>query len=82
MRSQRRFCSELKRFVIEELLTQTSTPVQIRRRYDISSGLLYHRKRQYARGKFGNERTQKAALADSTEKLGWLVGRLTLEKGL
>jgi transposase len=79
MRNQRRFSPELKRSIIEELLSQTSTPAQICRRHNISSGLLYYWKRQYGRGKFGNEPTKEAALADRVEH-GRLVGQLTLEK--
>ena len=82
MRNQRRFPPELKRSAVEELLSQTSSPAQICRRYNISSGLLYHWKRQYARGKFGNEPTREAALADRVEKLERLVGQLSLEKEL
>ena len=77
MRNQRRFSPELKRSLIEELLSQTSTPAQICRRHNISSGLLYYWKRQYARGKFGNEPTKEAALADRVEQLERLVGQLT-----
>jgi len=82
MRNQRRFSPELKRSVIEELLSQTSTPAQICRRHNLSSGLLYHWKRQYARGKFGNEPTKEAAMTDRVEQLERLVGQLTLEKEL
>jgi transposase len=82
MRNQRRFPPELKRSIIEELLSQTSTAAQICRRHNISSGLLYRWKRQYARGKFGNEPTKEAALADRVEQLERLVGQLTLEKEL
>jgi len=82
MRNQRRFSPELKRSVVEELLSQTSTAAQICRRHNISSGLLYHWKRQYARGKFGNEPTKEAALADRVEQLERLVGQLTLDKEL
>lgn len=82
MRKQRRFSPELKRSVIEELLSQTSTAAQLCRRHTISSGLLYHWKKQYARGKFGNEPTQEAALADRVEQLERLVGQLTLDKEL
>ena len=82
MRNQRRFSPELKRSVIEELLSQTSTAAQICRRHNISSGLLYHWKKQYARGKFGNEPTKEAALAGRVEQLERLVGQLTLEKEL
>ena len=64
---------------MEELLSGESRPAQICRRYNISSSLLYHWKRQYSRGKFNNEPTEEAALRDRVEKLERLVGKLTLE---
>jgi transposase len=79
MRNQRTFSQEFKRQVVEELLTGESRPAQLCRRHNISSSLLYHWKRQYARGKFNNEPTAEAALKDRIEKLERLVGRLTLE---
>ena len=79
MRRQRSFSLEFKRQVVEELLSDQSRPAQICRRYSISSSLLYHWRRQYARGKFNNEPTEEAALRDRVEKLERLVGRLTLE---
>jgi len=79
MRNVRSFSQELKRQVVEELLSGESCPAQLCRRYNISSSLLYHWKRQYARGKFNNEPTAEAALRDRVEKLERLVGKLTLE---
>ena len=79
MRNQRSFSVEFKRQAVEELLSGESRPAQICRRYNISSSLLYHWKRQYSRGKFNNEPTEEAALKDRIEKLERLVGRLTLE---
>jgi transposase len=79
MRNQRSFNLEFKRQVIEELLSEESRPAQLCRRYNISSSLLYHWKRQYSRGRFSNEPTEEAVLRDRTEKLERLVGRLTLE---
>ena len=79
MRNQRSFSVEFKRQVVEELLSGESRPAQICRRYNISSSLLYHWKRQYSRGRFSNEPTEEAALKDRIEKLERLVGRLTLE---
>jgi transposase-like protein len=79
MRNQRTFSLEFKRQVVEELLSGQSRPAQVCRRYEISSSLLYHWKRQYARGKFNNEPTEAAALRDRVEKLERLVGKLTLE---
>jgi transposase-like protein len=79
MRRQRRYSLEFKRQAVEELLSGQSRPAQICRRYELSSSLLYHWKRQYARGKFNNEPTEEAALRDRVEKLERLVGKLTLE---
>ena len=79
MRNQRSFSQEFKRHAVEELLSGESRPAQLCRRYNISSSLLYHWKRQYSRGKFNNEPTEEAALKDRIEKLERLVGRLTLE---
>jgi transposase-like protein len=79
MRNQRSFSSEFKRQVVEELLSGESRPAQLCRRYNISSSVLYHWKKQYSRGKFNNEPTEEAALRDRVEKLERLVGKLTLE---
>ena len=57
-----------------------SRPAQLCRRHNITSSVLYHRKRQYSRGKFNNEQpTEEEALRDRTGKLERLVGKLTLE---
>ena len=79
MRNQRSFSLEFKRQVIEELLSEESRPAKLCRRYNITSSVLYHWKKQYSRGKFNNEPTKEAALKDRVEKLERLVGKLTLE---
>jgi len=79
MRNQRSFSLEFKRQVIEELLSRESGPAQLCRRYNITSSLLYHWKKQYSRGRFNNEPTEEGALRDRIEKLERLVGKLTLE---
>ena len=79
MRDQRTFGLEFKRQVVQELLSGESSAAQLCRRHNISSSLLYHWKKQYARGKFDNEPTAEAALKDRVEKLERLVGQLTLE---
>jgi transposase len=79
MSNQRSFSVEFKRQVIQELLSEESRPAQLCRRYNISSSLLYHWKKQYSRGKFNTEPTEEAALKDRVEKLERLVGQLTLE---
>ncbi len=77
MRNQRNFSLEFKRRVVEELLSGESRPAQLCRRYNITSSVLYHWKRQYSRGKFNNEPTEERALRDRIEKLERLVGQLT-----
>jgi transposase-like protein len=79
MRNQRSYSLEFKRQVVEELMSGESRPAQLCRRYNISTSLLYHWKKQYSRGKFNNEPTEEEALKDRIEKLERLVGRLTLE---
>ena len=79
MKNQRSFSLEFKKQVVEELLSGESSPAQLCRRYNISSSLLYHWKKQYSRGKFNNDPTEEAALRDRVEKLERLVGKLTLE---
>ncbi len=79
MRKQRSFSVEFKRQVVEELLSGESRPAQLCRRYNISSSVLYHWKKQYGRGKLDNEPTEEEALKDRIEKLERLIGRLTLE---
>jgi len=79
MRNQRSFSVEFKRQIIEELLSGESGPAQICRRYNIQSGLIYHWKKQYSRGKFNNEPTEEGGLRNRIEQLERLVGRLTLE---
>jgi transposase-like protein len=79
MRQQRNFSIEFKRQVVEELISGSSRPAQICRRYDIVSSLLNHWKKQYSLGRFDNEPVKEAALQDRIEKLERLVGKLTLE---
>ena len=79
MKQRRRFSIELKRQVVEELLSGVSTPAQLMRRHELSSGLLYHWKEQYAKGRFDNPPTQEAALEERVRQLEQLVGKLTLE---
>jgi transposase len=79
VKHRRSFPIDLKRQIIEELLSGVSTPAQLIRRHEISSGLLYHWKEQYARGRFNNEPSKEAALEDRVRQLEQLVGRITLE---
>ena len=78
MRNQRKFSLEFKRQVVEEFLGGEGA-VQLCRKYNICSSLLYHWKDMYGRGRFNNEPTEVGALKDKVEKLERLVGKLTLE---
>ncbi len=73
MRNQRTFSPELKRQVEEELLSGVSTAAQLCRRHAISSGLLYHWKKQYAKGTYENEPTQQAALEKRVRQLEQVI---------
>jgi transposase len=79
MKQYRRFTVEFKRQVVEELLSGVSSPAQIIRCHDISSGLLYHWKAQYTKGRFDNPPNGEAAQEERIRQLEQLVGRLTLE---
>ena len=46
----------------------------------VSSGHLYHWKKQYARGKLNNEPTGEGAPLERIGKLEQILGKLTLEK--
>ena len=80
LKRRRSFAVELKRQIVEELLSGMSTPAQLTRRYEISSGLLYHWKDQYAKGRFDNEPSKEAALGNEFLKKAAQRGLLTLPK--
>jgi len=75
----RRFTPEAKRSLIEQLLSETATPTELCRRYNVSSGQLYTWKRQYAEGKLDPEPSKEAELAARVRELERLLGKVTLE---
>jgi transposase len=75
----RRFTQDFKRSLIEQLLSETASPLELCRRYNISSGQLYTWKKQYAQGKLDPEPSTEAELASRVRELERLVGKLTLE---
>jgi transposase-like protein len=82
MNPRRKFSVELKRQVVEQLLSGVSSPARLCRQYEISSGLLYHWKGQYSRGRYGQEPTGAGALENRIVELERLVGELTFENRL
>jgi transposase len=75
----RRFTQDFKRSLIEQLLSEAATPLELCRRYNISSGQLYTWKRQYAQGKLDAEPSREAELTSRVRELERLVGKLTFE---
>ena len=75
----RRFTQDFKRSIIEQLLSETVGPAELCRRYNISSGLLYTWKRQYAAGKLNAEPSKEAELAARVQELERLLCKVTLE---
>lgn len=75
----RRFTQDFKRSIVEQLLSETVTPTELCRRYNISSGQLYIWKRHYTEGKLDLEPSKEAELAARVRELERLVGKVTLE---
>lgn len=79
MRNQRSFSPELKRQVVEEVLSEVSTAAQLCRRRPLSSSLLDPWKRQYAKGAYENEPTKEAALEERVRPWEPMLGNVILE---
>ncbi len=75
----RRFTPDFKRSLIEQLLSESATPLELCRRYSISSGQLYTWKKQYAQGKLDPAPSREAELASRVRELERLLGEVTLE---
>ena len=76
---RRRFTQDFKSSIVEQLLSDTAGPVELCRRYNVSSGQLYTWKKQYARGKLDPEPSREAELEARVRELERLLGRATLE---
>jgi transposase len=76
---RRRFTQDFKRSIVEQLLSETTGPVELCRRYNISSGQLYAWKRQYANGKLDPEPSREVELEARVRDLERLLGKVTLE---
>jgi transposase-like protein len=76
---RRRFTQDFKKSIVEQLLSETTGPTELCRRYNISSGQLYTWKRQYADGKLDPEPSREAELEARVHELERLLGKVTLE---
>lgn len=79
MQYRPRSSPEFKRQVVEEWLSGVSTPAQLIRRHNLSSGLLYRWRHQYAKGRLNNPPSREAALEERVRQLEQLLGKATLE---
>ena len=75
----RRFTQDFKRSIVEQLLSETATPTELCRRYNISSGQLYTWRRQYTQGKLDPEPSREAELAARVRELERMLGKGSLE---
>jgi transposase len=75
----RRFTQDFKRSIVEQLLSETATPTELCRRYNISSGQLYTWRRQYTQGKLDPEPSREAELAARVRELERMLSKVTLE---
>jgi transposase len=76
---RRRFTQDFKRSIVEQLLSETATPAEICRRYNIASGQLYTWKNHYAQGKLDPEPSKEAELESRVRELERHLGKVTLE---
>ena len=76
---RRRFTPEFKRSIIEQLLSETAGPAELCRRHNVSSGLLFTWKKQYAQGKLDSDPSREAELQARVRDLEQMLGKLTLE---
>ena len=79
MSKQRKFSIEFKRQVVEEAMSGVSTAAQLCRRHSISSGLLYHWKKQYVKNSFEADAVREAALEERISQLEQALGKAHLE---
>jgi transposase-like protein len=79
MRKPRKFSTEFKRQVVEEYLSGASTPAQLCRRHNISSGLLFYWKKQYVKNSFEPDAVKEAALEERVGQLEQALGKAHLE---
>jgi len=79
MRKQRKFSTEFKRQVVEEYLSRVSTAAQLCRRHSLSSGLLYHWRKQYVKNSFDADSAKEAALEERISQLEQALGKAHLE---
>ena len=75
--TRRRFTQDFKRSVVEQVLSETASPAELCRRYNIASGQLYTWKKRYAAGKLDPEPSREAELEARVRELERLLGKVT-----
>ncbi len=79
MRKQRSFSIEFKRQVVEEYLSGAGTAAQLCRKHSISSGLLYHWRRQYLKNSFEADSAREVAQEERIRLLEQALEKAHLE---
>lgn len=83
MRERRKYSVALKRQVVEEVLSKTSSLGQLSRRLDVSSGLILSWKKRYEEGGLAEgASSNEKELLSRVEQLERMVGRLAMENDL
>lgn len=72
---------DLRRSIVELLLSETASPAELCRRYNIASGQFYTWKKQYAQGRLDPEPSREVELEAIVCELERLLGKVTLENG-
>lgn len=79
MKPRRKFPTELKRQVVEEVRNGLISLAEILRKYEIVSSVYYRWEAQYERGKFDNEPTHEGELLNRIAELERKVGQQSME---
>ena len=76
---RRRFTQDFKRSIVEQLLSETTSPAELCRRYNIAPGQLYTWKKIYGQGKLDTEPSKESELKARVCELERLLGKATFE---
>ena len=83
MSKRRKFSTEFKRQVIEELLAGVPSRAQLCRRHDLSYGVLQRWEKAYREGLLADDPgPEHGQLIRRIAELEWMVGKLTMENDL
>lgn len=79
MRQKRHFSTEFKKQVVEEILSGTTKPTQVCRKYNIAPPVVAQWQKLYVHNELDKQQITEASQEARIEQLERMVGRLTLE---